>query len=223
MEEIIACIGQKGGTGKTTLAINLVEAARLSGRRALLIDTDPQGSCIDWSDLATRQGHAHAKTIGSSGPGLHGALTERWDDFDVAVVDTPARLGPEARVSIFLATHVLVPVIPGVTDVWALREVMATLAEVNHRRVQKGEHVVRATAILNRIVPRTRVAQRLYEAVLAAGLPIAHQRLVQRGAHTDALEYGLGTLAHAAGMPAAAEIHALAREVFDGPIFEVAA
>lgn len=45
---MIAVLNQKGGVGKTTLAVNLAAAAHLAGRRALVLDLDSQGSAFDW-------------------------------------------------------------------------------------------------------------------------------------------------------------------------------
>lgn len=45
----IVFLGQKGGSGKTTLAVNLAAAAHLAGKRVLLLDTDPQRSALQWA------------------------------------------------------------------------------------------------------------------------------------------------------------------------------
>jgi chromosome partitioning protein len=45
----IAVVAQKGGAGKTTLAINLAAAAERTGKVALIIDTDPQASACEWA------------------------------------------------------------------------------------------------------------------------------------------------------------------------------
>ena len=87
MKGIIAVIGQKGGTGKTTLSTNLAVAAELHGHSTLLLDLDPQTSASTWGDLresdapaiipapATRVNDLLAKAEG------HGA--------DFAIMDTP--------------------------------------------------------------------------------------------------------------------------------------
>ena len=53
---IVALLNQKGGVGKTTLALHLAGAWARQGRRVTLIDADPQSSALDWSEQRTREG-----------------------------------------------------------------------------------------------------------------------------------------------------------------------
>ncbi|MYE59941.1 MAG: ParA family protein, partial [Alphaproteobacteria bacterium] len=54
--DIYAVISQKGGSGKTTMVVNLAVEAFLAGRRTLILDVDPQGSAATWGDLRDRPG-----------------------------------------------------------------------------------------------------------------------------------------------------------------------
>src|SRR5664279_5617787 len=48
--QVIALISQKGGVGKSTLAVHLATEANAQGQRVLLLDLDPQGSAMEWAN-----------------------------------------------------------------------------------------------------------------------------------------------------------------------------
>jgi len=207
MALVIGVTALKGGTGKSTITINL--AACLHGRRhrVLIVDGDAQGTCRGWAAVAAA-GDRDTPPVVSMGAELRRDLAKVAGSFDVVVVDSPPRLGAEQRAAMLVSDLVLVPVTPGPADVWALQETLALLDDARELRPE-----IRAALILNRVTPRTSLATVTLEAISEAGVPVMQATLGNRVAFGEALATGQGVVAYAPTSPAAAEVKALAKEV----------
>src|SRR5919201_1531430 len=88
----IAFLSQKGGSGKTTLAVHIAVAAQGAGERVVLIDTDPQSSASAWSQARKEE---HPAVQKSNVSGLVKLLEKaRSEDRTLAVIDTPPHAAP---------------------------------------------------------------------------------------------------------------------------------
>ncbi len=115
----IAIISQKGGAGKTTLALHLAAAAQDSGRVALIIDTDPQATASQW---AAWRRDAPPEVIDSPPPRLAAKVdAAKGQGADFIVIDTPPHADSAARAAVEVADLVLIPCRPSAFDLSAIQ------------------------------------------------------------------------------------------------------
>ena len=114
--DVIAIIAQKGGTGKTTLAVSLAIAAEHAGRAVAIVDLDPQASASNWGE--SPRGHFPRGRLDSTGCGL-GMFSMRLENqsADLLLIDTPSRGREQAAMAAAKAAGlILIPCRPAIYD-----------------------------------------------------------------------------------------------------------
>ena len=115
----IAIVSQKGGSGKTTLSVNLAAAAEASGAVALIIDTDPQATATQWG--AWRSDKA-PEVIDSAPPRVHAKVdVAKSQGATFIVIDTPPHADSAASRAVEVADLVLIPCRPSAFDLAAIK------------------------------------------------------------------------------------------------------
>lgn len=202
MGHVITIAQQKGGSGKTTLAVNLGVALVKAGHSVALLDTDPQGSLGRW--FMTRR-----QALGD--PGMEFSTASAWGvgyeceklrkAADFVIVDTPPKVDADLRPALREADLVLIPVASSHVDLWATDGILDLVARES----------CRAIIVLNRIKSGTRLGD---EVAAAAGkmAKVANARLGQRVAFAETLGNGLSVV-DAGRSTAATEVRALLDEV----------
>jgi chromosome partitioning protein len=93
---VIAVCNQKGGTGKSTIAVHLAVCFATAGQRTLLIDADPQQSALSWkADRPTDL--PQIQVVGLPAPNLHKEIEAFKADYEVIVIDGGGRITATAR------------------------------------------------------------------------------------------------------------------------------
>jgi chromosome partitioning protein len=206
---IVALLNQKGGVGKTTLALHLAGAWARQGCRVTVIDADPQGSALDWSEQRAKEGGPRLfGVLGLARDTLHREAPEIARGVDHVVIDGPPRIAGLMRSALLAADLVLVPAQPSPFDGWASGEMLNLIREA---RIFRPELVARF--VLNRCAARTIIARETGDALAEHDPPVLAARIGQRVAFADAARSGRLVFEVDSGVAASNEITALGTEI----------
>lgn len=199
--KVIALVTQKGGTGKTTLAVSLAVAAAEAGEKVLALDFDPQGSLAAWGDMRSNEA-PHVERLPADQikrlPDALAAVAKKG--FTTAILDTAGADNPVTHAAMTAAGLCLVPLRPTRLDALAVVPTVQAVARLQKplafvlTQCPPPPHSVRATE-------------------MAAGLKalgvLAEPLIHQRADHQDAFAAGQGVTEFSADGKAAAEVRAL--------------
>jgi chromosome partitioning protein len=197
--QIITLAHQKGGVGKSTLALLLAGYFRQGGLSVGLVDTDPQGSLT----YAAGGGLGNLSLVELPAD----AAQLRQAPYELLVVDTPPYLSSQLPALFRVSDLVLIPSRAGYFDALAIRDTAALV-----RVAQADVPSLRAAIVLNLIKSRTALTDDVRSLIESLDIPILQTTLADRVAYTRApLSGGIVTVETDAR--AAAEIESLAIEV----------
>jgi chromosome partitioning protein len=201
---VVTIAQQKGGSGKTTLAINLAIEAVYRGLKVAVVDTDPQGSLGRW--FMTRLEHHDKPDLDLSTASAWGVAYEVGKlaaNVDLVVIDTPPKADSDLRPALRVADLVVVPVAASHVDLWATEGVL-DLARRENRP---------ALITLNRIKPNTRLGHDIAQSAAQLDAALAEATLANRVAYAEALGLGKAVREMPRATKAADEFEALFDEV----------
>lgn len=152
---IILIGGEKGGTGKTTLAIHLAARRTALGHDVLLVDTDKQGSASSWCAIRDEEGkNARVACVQKFGKTLAADIRAMATKYRDIIVDAGGRDSVELRAAMTVADALYIPIQASQFDVWTLDQMNSLVEQagvINER--------LKAFAVLNRASPNPSVRE----------------------------------------------------------------
>ena len=194
--KVIVLVTQKGGSGKTTLCINLAVAAQRKKKSVLILDMDPQGTAEAWYQ---EREASQPRLVRLDATDLDKAMQlANKENFDYVFIDTPGRDEPAVASAIRHSDFCLVPCRPTPADMKATPPTMATI-----RRLEKP-----AAFVLSQTPPRGYRINEARQGLSVLGT-VAQPIVVSRSAFQDAQGAGQGVVEFEPDGRAATEINNL--------------
>ncbi len=176
----LAIISQKGGPGKSTLAINLAVQATTKKKTSVIIDLDPQANATTWGDL--REGE-NPLVISAQAARIKQMLkTAKEGGADLVIIDTPAKSENSALEAARNANFILTPCRPGLFDLDALSFTFDLI------KMAKQDCAV----VLNQVPPRGTTADETADYVRNQGFSVCPIRIGHRAAFSHSITVGRG-------------------------------
>jgi chromosome partitioning protein len=210
--KIIAVTNQKGGSGKTTLSMQLAGALARRGHKVMVVDADPQGTATRWAATADDDNPFPASVVGLSAASgkVHREVRKFVDDYVYIIIDCPpAADSPVPQSALLVADLALVPIIPSPLDMWAavgIREVIGNVGDINEG--------LKSRLVINQCQPNTTLTREALEVLPEFGIELCKTYMHQRQVYRQSAVFG--QTVHNFGSKATAaieEIEALTDEV----------
>jgi chromosome partitioning protein len=193
----LAIIAQKGGSGKTTVAVHLAVCAAHHGKATGIIDLDPQGSAAKWSEVRNQKTpQVTTATQSQLGRLLENAQKAKTD---FVIIDTAPHSDSDAAMAAQLADFVLIPSRPMFFDLHAI------LSTYDIAQLSKTP----AAIVLNGVPPRGSLTDEAREALQGQNIRVVEPVLYHRSAYFNALFDGRSVQEYEPKGKAAAEIEHL--------------
>lgn len=206
---VITVANQKGGSGKTTVSMNLASALARRDYKVLVVDADKQNSAVLWSGNS-ESGFPAAVVNLAENKNIHNEVVRLAKDYHFIIIDCPPAADSLVSVRVMpVSDLVLVPLVPAPIDMWA-----TTALKLAIDQAQAVNPDLQARIVMNRCQMRTRLTREVIEIANEIGIPLLSTLISMRIAFSEMPGAGATIYDYRSSAPEAVfEIEALANEV----------
>jgi chromosome partitioning protein len=217
----VALVSQKGGVGKSSLAVSIAWELTARGGSVLIVDGDPQGTARIARDVAIEAGRQPPVVVALGKDMCKPEHIRAMGRFDHVVIDTPAKLGDVQRAALMLADVALVPVSQSGAEVWGNTDTIALISQA-----QTVNTALRAALVFVRKLPTTALGKNARAVLENGDLPVFAAETTFRVAWQEAITAGVGIAQYVPRDKGAKELRAVVDELLvfaagEGSIAEV--
>jgi chromosome partitioning protein len=186
---IIGILNLKGGSGKSTVTLNLV-CYYAKKNKVLLIDTDEgQLSTNKWYSRRDKKDDFDVKIIKTVND-LYNIIKDNHKLYDYIIIDGAPELDDVAQTTINVSDLLIVPTNPSPFDLWGSYRAIEKVINIKN----KNRPDLKAFILLNQYNDRTLIAREIKETFEEIGIPVLKSRLVHRVAYQECVMYGRSVL-----------------------------
>ncbi len=183
---IILVTNQKGGSGKTTTAMNLAAGLHQQGARPLLVDADPQNSVVSWFANGEGQIQFPYANLAGAKKGIRNEISKQVDAYDYIVIDGRPEVGFDISLLLIISDLVLIPLKPSVMD---FHSTLALIAEAE--KAQSLNEDLKLALVLNQVMGDHRLLARACETTIkASGYHLLDTRVSHRECYPQSYAFG---------------------------------
>ena len=202
LAKIIVVANQKGGSGKTTISMQLGGNLARRGYKILVVDTDKQATATRWA-TADEDKTFPCTVIGLSAADsrVHREVQKFVNDYDYIIIDCPPSADSKIpRSALLIADLALTPIIPSPLDLWSAVGIREVIEDV---RITNEEMVARL--VINQCQPNLSLTKNVMDILKDFGIPILKTKLGQRTVYRQSAVYG--SIVHDFGTKATSAIN----------------
>lgn len=180
---VIAVVSVKGGTGKSTVALNLAGTLASRYRRVVVVDADPQGSIAHWASIRRQD---DPPVLVETSPLSDESIRTLTLNYDLILFDSPPTFKKRMKAVIQAADRLIIPVSPGIADVWSTQKLLDLYRTEKEKRPRLD-----ARLLISRIDRRTRIGREFRATLEKLSIPIFISEIPQRAVYNEAWREGM--------------------------------